>query len=173
MLSVLETSDSAAEQRSRALHIMVAQGTGEGPTALAAFDAALLEAGVANYNLVPLSSVIPPRSRLTRGRHATPAHHYGRRLYVVMAQMRESRPGHLAAAGLGWVQEQESGCGLFVEMHGPEAVRLEGELHTTLAAMTRARAVDYGPAHTAIVHRRCVDRPVCALVIAVYACEPW
>jgi arginine decarboxylase len=41
------------------LEIQVTTGTGEGPTPLAAFDAALLDAGVANYNLILLSSVIP------------------------------------------------------------------------------------------------------------------
>lgn len=39
------------------MHIYVTTGTGEGPTPLAAFDAALINAGVANYNLICLSSV--------------------------------------------------------------------------------------------------------------------
>ena len=44
------------------MKIIVTSGTGEGPTSLAAFDAALLDAGVANYNLICLSSIIPPGS---------------------------------------------------------------------------------------------------------------
>ena len=43
--------------------IVLSTGLGVGPTALAAFDAALLDAGVANYNLICLSSVIPPGRR--------------------------------------------------------------------------------------------------------------
>ncbi len=39
--------------------IRVVWGTATGPTALAAYDAALAEAGVHNYNLISLSSVIP------------------------------------------------------------------------------------------------------------------
>jgi arginine decarboxylase len=46
--------------------IIITTGTAQGPTALAAFDAALLGAGVANYNLIPLSSVIPPMTVLKR-----------------------------------------------------------------------------------------------------------
>ena len=40
--------------------ITLSTGTGEGPTPLAAFDAALVDAGVADHNLICLSSVIPP-----------------------------------------------------------------------------------------------------------------
>lgn len=39
--------------------IRIVWGTGQGPTALAAYDAALAEAGVHDYNLLHLSSVIP------------------------------------------------------------------------------------------------------------------
>jgi pyruvoyl-dependent arginine decarboxylase len=78
--------------------IVLSTGLGVGPTALAAFDAALLDAGVANYNLICLSSVIPPGSRLERRRFVTPPQEYGQRLYVVMSQMREERPGHTAHA---------------------------------------------------------------------------
>jgi arginine decarboxylase len=42
------------------MQIHVSSGRGEGPTPLAAFDAALRDAGVSNYNLIALSSVIPP-----------------------------------------------------------------------------------------------------------------
>ncbi len=46
--------------------IALAAGLGEGPTQLAAFDAALRDAGVANYNRICLSSVIPPGSVIER-----------------------------------------------------------------------------------------------------------
>jgi len=46
------------------LDITVRTGSGTARTPLAAFDAALLSAGVANFNLVTLSSVIPPHSRV-------------------------------------------------------------------------------------------------------------
>lgn len=160
-------------RRQRALCIRIGAGVGEGPTALAAFDSALIDAGVANYNLIALSSVIPPRATLVRRRHEPSADEYGRRLYVVMSQMREERPGHVAHAGIGWVQHPESGRGLFVEMHGGDREGLLRDLHGTLGAMRRARSIDYGPVETEIASATCLERPVCALVIAVYACEPW
>src|SRR5689334_6854391 len=98
------------------MKITVAAGAGEGPTAVAAFDAALRAAGVENYNLIPLSSIIPPGSRVERAAFVTPADEYGHRLYVVMARCDEHVAGAEAWAGVGWAQEPESGRGLFVEL---------------------------------------------------------
>ena len=156
-----------------ALTIHLSSSTGEGPTPLAAFDAALMDAGVANYNLLCLSSVIPPNARIVRAKHRTAPDDYGRRLYVVMSQMRQSLPGQHAHAGIGWVQEGDDGRGLFVELHDDNRDRLERDLQTTLDAMRRYRDVDYGPVQMAIASRRCTALPVCVLVVAVYACEPW
>ena len=50
------------ERATQTMQIHLASGVGSGPTELAAFDAALAAAGVANYNLLYLSSVIPPAS---------------------------------------------------------------------------------------------------------------
>jgi hypothetical protein len=49
------------------MEIYLSTGIGEGPTPLAAFDAAL-NAGIANYNLIVLSSVIPARSVMRRAK---------------------------------------------------------------------------------------------------------
>ena len=155
------------------MRIRLSAGLGEGPTPLAAFDAALMHAGVANCNLLCLSSVIPPNARTVRERHVTPQAGYGRRLHVVMSQMREHRRGHEAHAGIGWVQHEATGRGLFVELHDSDRARLERDLHTTLDAMRASRDLDYGVAQTEIASMQCIERPVCALVVAVYACEPW
>lgn len=153
--------------------IVMAHGRGSGPTPLAAFDSALLDAGVANYNLICLSSVIPPGSTIERRRWHTPAADWGRRLYCVVSQMREDRPGRSAHAGIGWVQDGESGAGLFVELHDDDRVRLGDDLRRTLGSMQRQRGIDLGPVHTEVASVTCEDEPVCALVIAVYAAAPW
>jgi arginine decarboxylase len=44
--------------------IHIASGVGTGPTKMAAFDSALQAAGAANYNLIRLSSIVPPGSRI-------------------------------------------------------------------------------------------------------------
>ena len=48
----------------RPLVIRVTAGSGKGRTALAAFDSALRAAGVADHNLVRLSSVIPAKASI-------------------------------------------------------------------------------------------------------------
>lgn len=156
-----------------ALQIHLSSGIGDGPTPLAAFDAALMDAGVANYNLLCLSSVIPPNARIVRSKHQARPDDHGRRLYVVMSQMRQSRCGREAHAGIGWVQEGEAGRGLFVELHDTDRARLEHDLNQTLEAMRASREGTWGPVQTAVTSASCIKRPVCALVVAVFACEPW
>ena len=155
------------------LRIRLCSGSGEGPTPLAAFDAALMDAGMADHNLLCLSSVIPPNAAIVRERYRMHPSDHGRRLYVVLSEMRQSEVGAQAHAGIGWIQDEDSGRGLFVELHHEERGALEHDLRATLEAMRSYRATEYGPVHTVIESRLCTGRPVCALVAAVYACEPW
>lgn len=155
------------------MHICISVGRGEGPTPLAAFDAALLDAGMANYNLLCLSSVIPPQSVIERARFTPGSDEYGHRLYVVMARHDEQKPSQVAWAGLGWTQDQESGRGLFVELHGTDRAEVDQRIHATLEAMVASRPYAYGPIDCEIVGVECRDRPVCALVIAAYKSEGW
>jgi arginine decarboxylase len=153
--------------------IAMASGLGRGPTELAAFDAALRDAGVANYNLLCLSSVIPPGSRIERRRWVTPDGHWGQRLYVVLSQARCSTPGESVHAGIGWVQETRGGQGLFVELHDTDRDRLGQDMVATLVAMQQGRGIDFGPVHTEIASAACEAEPVCALVVAVFAAQAW
>lgn len=155
------------------LTIPITTGAGRAPTPIAAFDLALLAAGIGNANLLTLSSVIPPGSRVTTG-PSQPCGSWGDRLYVVLAERREVRPGVLAVAGLGWVQAPDDGAGLFVEIAGDDETSVVADLERSLGAMTAARP-DRRFGDPEIVTRaiRCEDQPVCALVAATYAAEGW
>lgn len=156
------------------MRIVVSRGTGEGPTPLAAFDAALLAAGVENYNLIRLSSVVPPGARIQRTPFVSDPDEYGRRLFVVMAEQRATTRGEGAYAGLGWVQESgEAGRGLFVECEGVTHADVQDDIVATLDSMTASRGRDYGPVESEIAGIECSGRPVAAVVIAVYKSEPW
>jgi arginine decarboxylase len=155
------------------MQIRIASAVGRGPTPLAAFDGALRGAGVQDYNLITLSSVIPPGSTLVRTQFSTPPGEYGHRLYVVMAHQEATRPGEEAWAGLGWTQEPESGRGLFVELHGSSRRTVETEIGSTLDAMKQARRYAYDKNESEIAGAVCEREPVCALVIAVYLSEGW
>ena len=123
--------------------IPVADAFGRGPTELAAFDAALVAAGVADRNLTYLSSVLPPTSSVEQidriGR--TPGG-WGDRLYCVMAQARTAVPGTQAWAGVGWVQDA-SGRGLLVEHHAGDEASLRRLVRTSLDALARNRGLSF------------------------------
>jgi arginine decarboxylase len=155
------------------MQIKITSAVGSGPTELGAFDAALQNAGVENYNLIPLSSVIPTGAVVEQSRFFTPPDEYGHRLYVVMARHLASQIGEEAWAGLGWTQEPESGRGLFVELHGTSKRSTDSAIESTLDAMKQARPYEYGKNESEIVGAVCEGDPVCALVIAIYASEPW
>jgi arginine decarboxylase len=109
--------------------IRIVWGTGTGPTPLAAYDGALSAANVHEYNLVALSSVIPPEATIKRAGTAPALGTVGDQLTVVEAST-EAKAGPLSAA-LGWAL-REDGSGIFYEASataGPESVKdtvLEG-----------------------------------------------
>jgi arginine decarboxylase len=153
------------------LDITVRTAVGTGHTLLSAFDHALLQAGVGNYNLIPLSSVIPPGSTVTRGGDPVRGGH-GDRLYCVEAVAYADHPGEVVSAGLGWAIHPTIG-GLFVEHRGGTPESVEEQIRLSLADLAEHRGVDFGPVSTAIVSAHCTDRPVCALAIAAYMTADW
>ncbi len=155
------------------MRIKIASAVGRGPTELGAFDAALRNAGAENYNLIPLSSIIPAGGVLERTPIGTLSTEYGHRLYVVMARHQATQVGEEVWAGLGWTQESDSGRGLFVELHGSSKREVENAIEATLESMKQARPYDYGKNESEIVGTICEAEPVCAVAIAVYASEGW
>ncbi len=159
------------------MKIHLATGIGSGPTTLSAFDAALNDAGIANYNLLRLSSVIPPKTEIIKNKKGIDASimpgGWGDRLYVVMAEQRVVKPNQEAWAGIGWVQEKESGKGLFVEHEGTSESAVRGDIKQSLNALMATRNVDFGEIHMEVVGKTCTHLPVCAMVVAVYQSSDW
>ncbi|RQG96721.1 pyruvoyl-dependent arginine decarboxylase [Natrarchaeobius oligotrophus] len=94
--------------------IRVVWGSASAPTAMASYDAALAEAGVENYNLVSVSSVIPadvPVEAVATAPDLGPA---GERLTVVESRATTAGPGRVSAA-LAWSRSVDGGPGLFYE----------------------------------------------------------
>ena len=151
--------------------ITIRTGAGSGRTLLSAFDSALAAAGVSNFNLITLSSVIPPGSSLRIVDTDLPGCH-GDRLYCVVSKAYADHPGEIAWAGLGWTVDPDVG-GLFVEHTGGSEESLLEQIELSLADMTERRGGSYGPVHTVTTSVHCVDRPVCALAIAAYEVVGW
>ena len=155
--------------------IKVGAGIGTGPTQLSAFDAALNDAGVANYNIIRLSSIIPPKSKIEVSKQALvdlPGK-WGDRLYVVMAEQRAHVSNEEAWAGIGWVQEKETGKGLFVEHDGSSEKSVRNDITQSLEALMATRNVDFGKINMEVVGTTCKHLPVCTLVVAVYQASGW
>jgi arginine decarboxylase len=155
--------------------IQVTTGTGIGPTEMAAFDQALVNAGIANLNLIYLSSVLPPQSKVVEISDSLPKIDgvWGDRLYVVMAQYRASKKGHEAWAGIGWIQDEQTGAGLLTEHEGTSEAQVRQDITNTLQALALNRSQHFGPIHMAVRGTKCADAPVCALVTAIFETAPW
>jgi len=156
------------------MHIQVSKGIGIGPTELSAFDQALVHAGVANFNLIYLSSVLPPNSNVQITQHPEPPKgNWGDRLYVVMAQMRVSQRNQEAWAGVGWIQDPHTKQGLLVEHEGHSEAEVKADIHHSLVALARNRNMEFNPPQMLIAGTRCIDLPACALVVAVFETAAW
>ena len=155
--------------------IRVSRSVGSGATRLAAFDAALVAAGLQDFNLVPLSSVVPlgatvevvaPAEQL-RGRH-------GDLLYCVYAAGWATTPGAEAWAGIAWaLQTDGSGAGLFVEHAGSSRAAVDGDLSATLGGMMDNRPEHYVEGGRLLSSAICADQPVAALVVASFQTAGW
>lgn len=157
------------------LLIKVSTGSGVGPTRLAAFDAALFAAGVAHFNIIRLSSVVPPHTdvREVSGPDQIQGG-VGDVAYCVYAAAYASTPGERTWAGLAWaVDDNQSGAGLFVEHTASSESAVRQDLHATIAAMSLTRGLRYRMAGVTVSSAVCIDHPVCALVIATYGTAGW
>jgi arginine decarboxylase len=124
------------------MRIHVASGVGRGPTETAAYDAALAAAGVHDYNLVVVSSVIPPDAAVREVDRIPELGPGGNRLTVV--QGRATATDGRASAGLGWVEGRDGGAGLFYEATGRDPDAVTAAIHEGLAAGRALRDRRFG-----------------------------
>jgi arginine decarboxylase len=160
--------------------IYVTSGTGIGKTLLSSFDAALKDAGVCNFNLITLSSVIPSKSVIKFRKFKAKLGDWGNKLYVVKAEVRSRQSGMYIGAALGWYKMKD-GRGVFVEheeiAETMDAVKsnLEKEVYDSLRDLCKFRG--FKVTDRKLKMKMCIskvmDQPTSALVIAVYKSENW
>lgn len=147
--------------------IRIVGGTGSAGTPMAAFDTALADAGVHQYNLRTLSSVIPADVAIERVETAPDLGPTGETLDVVIAEQR-SQPGARAAAGLAWARA-EDGTGVFYEdaNHDPETVA--EHLAVGMQRGCELRDIDPAGIETEIVTATATpDEYTAAVCLAIY-----
>ena len=156
--------------------IRVSTGIGTGPTKLAAFDSALHKMGIENFNLIVLSSVIPPGSEILviKDKPKKVAGKWGDRLYLVMAEARVDTPNQEAWAGIGWVQNKKTGKGLFVEHEGSSKDSVRQDITASLSALVKTRrSTEFGKINMVVNGAICKYKPICVAVTATYMTTPW
>jgi len=114
--------------------IHVAGGVGVAPTEMSAYDAALADANLHNYNLITVSSVIPADGRLEVVDAAPDLGPAGNRLTVVQGKVvaGPDSDGEPITTGVGWATGP--GPGLFYEASGSDPEAVEAEIWRGLAA---------------------------------------
>lgn len=161
--------------------ISVVSGVGQADTLLSSFDDALQKCGVYNYNIIPLSSVIPPKSDIVElDFYRTPEKEYGHRLYVVKADMRSDHAGKVIAAGIGWYQWGDK-RGVFVEHEtiGSTQATVEDEMNFRIAHslkdLCQFRGIPFNPDMVGkrIATAQVKDKPTSVIALAVYKSQSW
>lgn len=149
--------------------IRVVWGTGRAATEMAAYDAALAAAGIENYNLVAVSSVIPDGATVEETDTAPDLGPVGNRLTVVQAH--ETVPvgdRDSACAGLAWATT-DSGRGLFYEASGRDESTVRGAVTEGITSGRSLRDWPFtGQTHQLVVADPDAEAYTSAVVVAVY-----
>lgn len=107
---------------------------------LNAFDKALKDAGIAQCNIVPVSSILPPNCKETN-RKKLPI---GQITFCVLAKMIGSE-GSLIGAGIAYAWEKEGQYGIVAEAHGhTDSKALKEILEWKIMEMSRIRGIEIG-----------------------------
>lgn len=149
--------------------IRVVWGAASAATAMASYDAALAAAGVENYNLSHISSVIPDGAEVRVAETAPDLGPAGERLTIVEGR-RTVAPGEAeqASAGLGWSTE-ESGRGIFYESSGTDPNHVRETVEAGLQAGRDLREWDYVDGDLQVVSAPAApDEYTTALIVAAY-----
>jgi arginine decarboxylase len=156
-------------------NLPIMKASGAGGTALSAFHNALVKMNLSHYNLVRLSSVVPPGTWVdSTGQAPAPSGAWGDRLYCVYAEQRTTTPGDEAWAGIGWVQRVSGdGGGLMVEHEGRSEAFVTDLILTSLEDMVQESAEEFSAPQFVVNGVHCTNQPVCSLVIAPFEIVPW
>ncbi len=95
------------------------KGVGKHQKKLQSFELALRDAGIEQYNLVRVSSIVPPHCKVVSKKQGISRLQPGQIVYVVLAEEATSEPSRLVGAGVGLaVPAQGEQFGYISEHHG-------------------------------------------------------
>lgn len=164
------------------MEIQVISSFGTGKTDLSAFDNALYNAGVHNYNLIILSSIIPTGAIMKKVSRYTPetTNEWGHKLYAVKWDIRSNEIGKFISSGLGWYQ-REDGSGVLVEhdASGYDRKEVESDILATIEKsitdLCHFRKIKFDKSKMKYSYKigKVEKKSGCAMAIAVFEAEGW
>lgn len=132
-----------------AKEMWLTRGVGRHREKLASFELALRDAGIAEYNLVRVSSIFPPECKLIGRKEALAKLSPGQVLYAVIAESATNEPNRLIAASIGVaIPRDRSRYGYLSEHHSyGETDQKAGDYAEDLAAQMLATTlgVEFDP----------------------------
>lgn len=156
----------AGSRRCTVTVVHIVWGVGKGPTPTASFDAALAEAGVHNYNLSMVSSVIPGEAPISVVGTAPDLGQPGDQLTTVAGRATvESGP---ICAGLGWTRAEDDGPGVVYEATGTDRMAVENRIERGLAAARDLRDWEFTEDGARVVETTANGTPTTAVVLATF-----
>ena len=144
----------------------VTSGKASSPVSeLNAFDLALRKAGIAQCNLVPVSSILPPECKQRRSRKTSA----GAITYAVIAKM-EGEEGTMIGAGIAWAWEKNKKYGLVAEAYGYMDLKVLREtLEWKIKEMAKIREIEISKInYRTEVLRVPIDNYGCVMASLVY-----
>ncbi len=98
--------------------IFFTKGVGKGLDQLTAFEHALRDAGIAPYNIVTVSSILPPHAKVLSRKEGLKQLSPGQIVFVVMSRAASNEPNRLLAASVGCaIPAEKSVHGYLSEHH--------------------------------------------------------
>ena len=154
--------------------IPVLRASGTGSTPLSAWHAALVAVDLGHYNLIRLSSVVPPGTTVDpTGKAPAPSGAWGDKLLCVYAEQRTEILGEEAWTGVGWVLRLDGRGGFFVEHEGTGEGFVTTAIRNSLRDMVAGHEDEFTEPDWVLNGTVCTGEPVCSLVIAPFECRPW
>ena len=116
--------------------VFFTKGIGVHKEKLASFEQALKKAGIEKYNLVNVSSILPPGCRTITRKKGLKLLRPGQIIYVVMARNCTNEPHRLISAAIGQAKPADKGSYGYLSEHHTygETARKSGDYAEDLAA---------------------------------------
>ena len=125
-------------------YAFIVSGCGKAKEKLASFEMALRDAGIAEYNLVKVSSILPPNCKIINKKKGISMLSPGQIVFVVMSEQSTNEPGRQITASVGIaIPPDRSKHGYLSEHHSYGQTKKESGIYSkNLAAYMLATIMD-------------------------------